>query len=188
MISYSNSERIHWNYYIALEADLEKVSRYIEFSVENEKTYSIELARLLMTASSEVDVVLKMLCGIKQNRASNITEYHKCISENYPELITEEIFLNRFSMKMQPWINWQNIENNPDWWKSYNNVKHERNNNYFDANLKNTINSVGALLIVLLYYYKNKTNCSFKDTTRALQPDSSLIQLKDEYYYSFMIG
>jgi hypothetical protein len=36
--------RPHWNYFLALEKDLETVSRYIEFSRDNLNTYSIELA------------------------------------------------------------------------------------------------------------------------------------------------
>jgi len=53
---------LHWNYFLALESDLERVSRYIEFDKANFKTYSIELAHLLLAASSEVDVVAKTLC------------------------------------------------------------------------------------------------------------------------------
>ena len=45
---------LHWNYYIALEQDLAKLSRYIEFAEGNFSTYSIELAHLLLAASSEV--------------------------------------------------------------------------------------------------------------------------------------
>ena len=51
-----NGNFVHWNYYIALEQDLSKVSRFIEFSEDNFETYSIELAHLLLAASSEVDV------------------------------------------------------------------------------------------------------------------------------------
>ena len=155
MITYSRADLIHWNFYISLEKDHENISRYIEFSSANETTYSIELAKLLMAASSEIDVVLKMLCSILQSRTQNIDEYRDCIQNRLQDLISEEILIDRFSMRMKPWINWANHGSlNPDWWRSYNKVKHERNLNYPAANLKNTINAVGALLIVLIYYYK----------------------------------
>ena len=48
-----------WNYFFCLEEDIIALSRWIEFSAENERDYSIELARLLMTAGAEVDVVAK---------------------------------------------------------------------------------------------------------------------------------
>ena len=37
---------LHWNYYLALESDLEKVARYIEFTQDNFGAYSIELAHI----------------------------------------------------------------------------------------------------------------------------------------------
>ena len=48
-----------WNYFFCLEEDIIALSRWIDFSAENERVYSIELARLLMTAGAEVDVVAK---------------------------------------------------------------------------------------------------------------------------------
>lgn len=44
------ASRLHWNYFLALERDLEVLSRYVEFANRNYKTYSIELAHLLFGA------------------------------------------------------------------------------------------------------------------------------------------
>ena len=49
--------KLHWNYFLALDRDLEVVSRYVEFTKPNFNVYSIELAHLLFAAASEVDVV-----------------------------------------------------------------------------------------------------------------------------------
>jgi len=43
-------QRIHWNYFFAIEDDLATLSRYVEFHEDNFTTYSIEIARILMTA------------------------------------------------------------------------------------------------------------------------------------------
>jgi len=53
---------LHWNYFLALESDLDRVSRYVEFTTYNYTTYSLEMAHLLLAAGSEIDVVLKSLC------------------------------------------------------------------------------------------------------------------------------
>lgn len=189
MLSYSNTDFLHWNYFIALENDLEKVSRYIEFCTDNEKTYSIELAKLLIAASSEIDVVLKMFCSLFHEDCTNITQYQDSMKRNCPEVITEVFSIPRYSMKSTPWENWNLPQPKaPDWWKAYTNVKHHRDIKYSDANLKNTINSMGALLILLTYYYKEKTGESMKEVTRFLQPDTSIISLKREYYYSIRVG
>src|SRR5437588_813388 len=77
----SNNTRLHWNYFLALEKDLEAVSRYIEFCSDNLNTYSIELAHLLLSAASEVDTLAKCICGILDPNAKpdNINEYRKII-------------------------------------------------------------------------------------------------------------
>ena len=53
--------KLHWNYFLALDRDLEVVSRYVEFTKPNFNVYSIELAHLLFAAASEVDVIAKLL-------------------------------------------------------------------------------------------------------------------------------
>ena len=50
---------IHWNYFLAIESDFENISRYIEFSESNNKTFSIELARIIMSSSQEIDGIMK---------------------------------------------------------------------------------------------------------------------------------
>src|SRR5947208_1619957 len=111
----------HWNYFLALEFDLEKISRYIEFA------YSIELTRILLSASSEIDVIMKQLCTLIDSfkNYNNINDYRILIQNNLPEIINEEISINRFELLFKPWESWSG-EKNPDWWKSYNNVKHQR--------------------------------------------------------------
>jgi hypothetical protein len=83
------STRPHWNYFLALEKDLEAASRYIEFSPDNFNTYSIELAHLLLSAASEVDTLAKCICSILDPKAKpeNINEYRRIIKaaeENEP--------------------------------------------------------------------------------------------------------
>nr|VFJ75657.1 MAG: hypothetical protein BECKFM1743C_GA0114222_108651 [Candidatus Kentron sp. FM]VFJ75929.1 MAG: hypothetical protein BECKFM1743A_GA0114220_108881 [Candidatus Kentron sp. FM]VFK21500.1 MAG: hypothetical protein BECKFM1743B_GA0114221_107901 [Candidatus Kentron sp. FM] len=41
METQKNQSLLHWNYFLALEADIEHLSRYVEFSEENYCTHSI---------------------------------------------------------------------------------------------------------------------------------------------------
>lgn len=66
--------RPHWNYFLALEKDLEGVSRYIEFCKDNLNTYSIELAHLLLSSASEIDTIAKSVCSILEPKSK--TEKH----------------------------------------------------------------------------------------------------------------
>jgi hypothetical protein len=124
----STTSKLHWNYFLALEKDMETVSRYIEFAEPNLAVYSIELAHLLFTASSEADVVCKLLCGkIAPNDArENINDYRRILKNGVPAICTENVFVLRYGLALTPWVNWtHHPDSNPDWWRAYNNVKHQ---------------------------------------------------------------
>lgn len=193
MITFSTAKH-HWNYYLAIESDLENMSRYIEFSNNNLNTYSIELTHILLSASSEIDVIMKQLCLLLDTNSSvsNINDYKSVITTNISDFVNEEISIDRYGLVYKPWINWL-AQKNPDWWRSYNNVKHERNSHFHEANLQNAINAVGALLITVIYYYKyafaqeSGNDISFKETTRLLLPESSFLKINANYYYDTLI-
>jgi len=92
----------------------------------------------------------------------------------------------------QPWINWTGMQN-PNWWRSYNNVKHQRNNHFHEANLKNTIHAVGALLLTVIYYYKFAFSkeaghqIDFRETTSQLKPEASFLRINADYYYRHLM-
>ncbi len=182
---------IHWNYFLALESDLELVARFIEFIEENFKTYSIELAHLLLASSSEIDVIMKELCSFLApgEKAENIDDYRNIIKTKKPEFIEEPVYISRYGLSLNPWENWK-VEKNPFWWRSYNNVKHERNIYFNEANLNNVVNALGALLITNFYYYcakstkKEGKKANPMTITRSLQPESKLFRLKNKYYLS----
>lgn len=192
----TTKSKIHWNYFIALEKNLEDVSRYIEFCEENFDVYSIELAHLLFAASSEVDVVAKLLCELfnPKARRENINDYRSILLAELPDLSEIEVSINRYGLVFKPWDNWSdsNIDN-PLWWCSYNEVKHQRDVHFNKATLKNAINALGALLVLTYYYYSYKLAPDGtkvlhpKDTTEELKPESMLLTLPEDYYYNNLI-
>jgi hypothetical protein len=186
---------LHWNYFLALESDLEHVARYIEFSKKNFGTYSIELAHLLLASASEVDVVAKELCKLPDptKTPDNITAYREIITKHLPELKKEKVYISRFGISFVPWKNWSK-DLNPFWWNSYNKVKHQRNDRFQEANLKNVLNSMGGLLIIVFYFYKLKFAQSDPKTfqyknevIRKLQPEPNFMRLSENYYPSYRI-
>lgn len=187
-----NGKFNHWNYFIALEQDLEKLARYIEFSEPNFATFSIELAHLLLATSSEIDVVMKALCNIKQpqKKHANINDYKKTMAYFFPDFNEQECYMHRYNLKLQPWLSWKH-GTTPSWWRSYNNVKHQRDTYFQEANLKNTLNSIAALRMLLLYYYREVLSQDylhgFNDVTRKLMPKSSLIESTNNYDYESIL-
>jgi hypothetical protein len=186
----TTKSNIHWNYYLALEKDLEVVSRYIEFVEPNFAVYSIELARLLFAAASETDVVAQRLCKFTSpdlcKTEMNINDYKAILKASLPTVIDTEVFVPRYGLSFKPWINWAGDEN-PKWWRSYNKVKHNRDESFDQATLQNVLNALGALLILTLNFYSfeladGKSPLHLKGTTFRLQPESRLLRLKEEFY------
>lgn len=190
----SENNLVHWNYYLALEQDLIKVSRFVEFDEDNFECYSIELAHLLIASASEIDVVLKALCNnISGKTHKTINHYRDTIKENLSDLITEKVYASRYGLQLTPWINWQKEDLNPLWWKSYNNVKHQRDKHFKEANLKNVLNTVAALQLVIIYFYKDQFEkqqggtLNMWDVTENLNPESALLKCNDDYYYHHLM-
>lgn len=187
-------EKLHWNYFLALERDMDSTSRYVEFCEDNFSVYSIELVHLLFAAASEVDVVAKLLCEQIDPAASpsNINEYKAVLLPALPDLPQADVFVPRYGLSFKPWSNWAG-QQNPLWWRSYNKVKHERDAHFSKATLKNSLNALGALLILIYHFYSRKLAIapgralSSKDTMQELQPESTLLRLPEDYYYSHLI-
>ncbi len=191
----------YWNYFLALEEDFIELSRFIEFNTNNFKTYSIELAHLLLTSSSEIDVLLKQICSLiaPNTKVKNIYDYRVALKSNlqthiFDSFITEKIYIPRYNLEFTPWASWKN-DDSPDWWHSYNNVKHKRDISFKEANLENVINSISALLIVEVYYYwisAHKGDISVikvidaentrRETIWNLEPPSEFVKLESTYY------
>jgi hypothetical protein len=145
----------HWNYFLALDADLSKLSRYVEFHPNNYGCFSLEIARVLLAAASEVDVVAKLLCKKinPQSKADNIVTYRQEIMASFPQIAQFEVVARRFELTMHPWEEWAN-GHSPFWWRAYNDVKHQRDTQFQEANLKNMLNAVAGLFVACLFLYK----------------------------------
>ena len=144
----------YWQHFLALEADFAATARYVEFSRSNFATFSVEYAKLLLAIGSEVDVLCKIICERIDSSAKrgNIDDYRTCITA-HSKIVTEEVLIRRYNLAFKPWDSWASGKN-PTWWKSYNDVKHQRDIFFQEANLENCSNAIAELFIVVLYCHK----------------------------------
>ncbi len=166
----------HWDYYVSMTKDIEEISHYVEIHPDNYETFSIAFTRLLLSVGSEVDVVAKMLCK-KYNpssKADNITGYRKELRKHKPKISTITIGMKRYGLEFVPWQAWGQGNTNPQWWKNYNNVKHNRNMKYKEANLEMCLQSLAGLCVLLAYLYPDRM-------TKPLGIRQPVIFLADEY-------
>lgn len=148
------STLIHWNFFIALEEDLDRLARYVDLSGQNDETFSIEIARLFLSASAEVDVVLKQL-AVKHNAAStaaSINAYFPEITQHCPNFVGFTVLVPRFGLTLNPWSSWT-ANTPPIWWRDHNKVKHHRHNHFDRATVKNCLNAVAALFVSVIHLY-----------------------------------
>jgi hypothetical protein len=174
---------LHWNYFLALEDDLVRLSRFVEFTKANFKSYSVDMARIILTSTSEVDVVSKLLCkkiNVK-SKAERINQYRDEINTHFTEIRKFKVRIPRYGLELKPWTNWSKNQT-PYWWGDYNKIKHQRNDYFDKANLKTTLNSVAGLFILLLYLYKADAESG------NLCPSPSLFRVADKYYQGTEIG
>ena len=185
--------KVHWSFFIALEQDVEVLTRYIEPIQANENTYSLELCRILFAAASECEVVLKELAKqfVPSTNNYNIERLREVITKNIPEFTAEKIFVRRYGLELDPWKNWRS-DATPDWWRGYNLVKHERVSHYDQGNLQNALNAVAALEIAVVFFYyralvaRMGQSMTIQQTLEELSPESRLFYFSANHYPAFL--
>lgn len=187
------SPSAHWNYYLALEQDLEKLSRYIEFHEDNYCVYSIEITRLLLATAAEVDVVLKNICEFLDASAKRygIDDYRKLLLKHDLYMVGSGVVCRRYDLNFKPFKSWQNPKpTNPEWWLAYNKTKHRRHEHYEEANLGNLLHASAALLVTNLFYKLHFVESNYGNVLNGIgwviqntHPQSQLFRLSDSILY-----
>jgi len=144
----------YWQHFLALESDFAATSRYVELSPQNFTAFSIEYVKLLLGIGSEVDVLCKIICEKVDSAAKreNVDDYRACLTA-HTRIASEEVLIRRYSLAFKPWADWT-LGKNPSWWRSYNNVKHQRDTHFPEANLENCANAISGLFAIVLYCHK----------------------------------
>ena len=183
---FTNPTNFSYNYFLAIENDMEKMSRFVEFDEANHKTYSIELARILFAASAEVELVAKDICNLLKYplpQNASINDWKKGLKPIIPALSQESVFIPKYGLTIATPFEKFTGNGYPDWWKGYNRVKHSRNHAYGDANLKNALLSLGGLLILIFYQERiTRSTLPLHILLDRLQPAPSLFRFNPDYY------
>ncbi len=173
----------YWHYFIALSEDVERTTRFVEPSLDNFRTYSIEFTRLYLAIGSETDVAAKLLCEKINPKAKldGIDTYRAIILAAYPDVPSIRVTIPRHEILLTPWKDWGSGVN-PLWWKNHNAVKHTRHKFFAEANLENTLNALGGLMILAGYLYaEDLGNCR-------LSPSGNFILFDSMYYGGVALG
>jgi hypothetical protein len=175
----------HWNYFIALEQDAERISRFIQFSTKNFEVFSIELARLLFAAASEFEVVGKLLCSTVTYKPapSGFPPLRQRLNKSFPGLDRTRVFVPRYGLTLEPLKNF-GFNKDPDWWVAYSRVKHNRDSDFTLATLGHALNSIAGLLLLLLHLFvaRAENAMTWMDAVETLDPKTVLFQPENTIY------
>lgn len=161
--------QIHWDYFILLEEDVTRILHYIEPTEANYGTYGAELVKVFLSICSEIDVAFKDLDHLVRRyesadwgAVSNICGSRQMVYARFPEQFRFSwVAVGASEIVINPWSSWWADDGtesamNPEWWVSYNNVKHHRLESYAEANLGNVLRALSGLFVLLscLYQYE----------------------------------
>jgi len=175
---------VHWNYFLSIESDLERLSRFVEFDEANYDCFSVEISRLLIAAAAETDVVCGQICKTlnPSSTADNIHSYRDEITSTYPAITRLEVLAYRHGVRLNPWRDWELPNGVPTWWTAYNKLKHQRGTEYRLGSLKNVLEAVSGLFVVSLYLYKDKAGLG------ELVPSPSILRPSEDWFEGVSMG
>lgn len=152
--------------YINIEKELRNIFNYIEPDEKNKNTFSLELYSLFLHACTEVELnckeimeangaktvkdgIFSMTDYIKLERSSLLSKY-TVIFPNWRQRNAVTKKPEYVKKEFRPFKNFgAAIGKAPNWYQSYNKVKHNREKYLEKANLQNCMNAVAGILVLL---------------------------------------
>lgn len=149
---YAQSPGNYIRAFLLIQNDLIELFSYVEPADTNKATYSHRINELLLRTCVEVEANCKAI--LKENEYVkngywNMSDYKK---------VEQSHFLSGFSIKVPNWNgqyairtpfrNWKSGDALP-WYEAYNSTKHDRHDNFCNANLDNLVEAVCGLAAII---------------------------------------
>lgn len=162
-----------WLYFSSLCLDLKNTTYFVNHKeveytnkegvvkkAHNKWTFSEAFLKILLSASSEFEVVSKLLCNqIDEdfdinNKDITIYDISKIILNKYPKIVDTKVESD-YNI-IYPLKAWRIDEQTKSviglkWWSVYNDLKHSRFTMLNKANLENAIGALASLYVIQLY-------------------------------------
>jgi len=128
--------------FVQVEEQLINCLNYIPFIEENKAVISPKFIPIIMESCGLIDSVFKELSNSNNDRLT-FKKYYELHNERLDLENNKSLFLISPLKVLNPFQDWGNIQ--PVWWQAYNNLKHNRLDNYHFANYTNAILSLCGL-------------------------------------------
>jgi len=156
-----------------IQLDLIKCFEYIEPSDVNVNSFSLRTHELLMRACMEVETNFKAI--LKENIFNPVYNSGTKAGQSRPEKswnmldykkINQTHRLSSYTVHIpiwsgeygviRPFEGWDN-DNSLDWYQAYNKSKHDRHNEFHNANFINMVKAVSGLLVLLSSQFRTES-------------------------------
>jgi hypothetical protein len=148
--------------YLLLQKDMLTLSDYVSNSDTNLKTHSFRIHELLVRACIEIEANFKAI--LRDNHYAktanyNIADYHK--TERTHRLSGYRVKIPYWDGEKsirQPFATFQMVagQRSPKWYRAYNATKHDRHENFKQANFEAMIDAIAGLAVLLAAQYINE--------------------------------
>jgi len=152
---------IYANSYSLIQKDYLEILEYIEPTDSNLKTFSHRIYELFLRTATEFENICKEKLfddGYKKDlKEMNISDF-KILYETL-SLGKYEIGLKYWNPEkkyIKPFSSWDDSDGSLAWYKSYNNVKHNRILSFKEANLENLTMGFAGLFLIFYRLYGHK--------------------------------
>ncbi len=157
----------YWPIYERSEKEIVELTFSIFLCNAHLSVYSIKMADLLIRIGSECENIAKSVAKTRDFQSSNGKQIEDLNFPGLGDLLcshisfnTKEVdiiwYYNDLSCKsIVPFSTWNTTGSlNPKWFKAYNEVKHDRDVTFHQANFENILNGLAALFILNLWLRK----------------------------------
>lgn len=136
-----------WNYFSALEQELEDSKALIDIHKDNYHLASEKYESIIMKACAEIEKVYQLISGKTFEVKNNISAYIHSITDHCKDFFHTEISMPMHDEIIKPW-NACVDGKDPEFWSIYHSIKHEGASEI--ATLKHAIHSLAGLFSLLL--------------------------------------
>lgn len=142
-----------------LESKFLETVNYAALDQRNYSVFSNEYAMLLQAIGAELDNFFKVYCGFASSDRKNISDYAAFLMKDFPTITSESVKLLGSDIWVTPFQGWTTTASAQSlpWWQAFDNVKHNRTDNFSDANQGNVLNMLAALYLLELKMYTKAT-------------------------------
>ena len=168
--------------------DLYELFNYIEPDDNNVRTFSHRIYELFLRTTTEVESNMKGILSANLYSAGNLRMSHDYFQlSSLLKLPEYRVIFKRWSSnrEFKPFEAWNTVTYAPlPWYQAYNNVKHNRYDNFKEAHLENLMMAIAGLLALLHAQFGEEMASACFEGMSVLQQSQNKIETGSFYIYA----